>query len=440
MKIFWYSFFSLLVAVTPFLSGILHGEEATGNNPSSTVEEDLSSLPPGSVHICPERQQLIGIKTGFAEKKSVTNSIRVLGRVSADDTRIYRIVASVDGWIKDARANSVGSLVKKDEILATFYNTQFLDAEQSYLFALATVDRLELGRKQLELGRKEAPVPPAFDPYTVQRQIDVLRGMGMADPQIEEVGRTREISLDIRIVSPAEGFVTARNVSPEQRFLKGTELYRIEDLGRVWILADVYERETELFQPGMQAKVTAPYHKKAYEATVTEVLPVFDDTTRTLKVRLETDNPGYLLRSDMFVDVELPVTYPPAIMVPADAVLDSGLRKTIFVDRSNGAFEPREVETGRYIGNQVEIVGGLDAGERIVVSGNFLIDSESKMELAAWGMHTGLSKDPVCNLDVSERKAASEGRTAVYEGKTYYFSSDDCKTQFEKEPGKYVKE
>ena len=202
----------------------------------------------------------------------------------------------------------------------------------------------------------------------------------------------------------------------------------------------MYEREVESFQPGMKAKVTAPYHQKVYEADVTEILPVFDDTTRTLKVRLETDNPGYVLRSDMFVDVELPVTYPPAIMVPADAVLDSGLRKTVFVDRGNSRFEPREVATGRYVGSQVEIVSGLDAGERIVVSGNFFLDSESRMELAALGMQTGMSKDPVCDVDVSERKAAREGRTVFYRGKTYFFSSDDCKAQFEKEPGKYVKE
>jgi membrane fusion protein, copper/silver efflux system len=172
---------------------------------------------------------------------------------------------------------------------------------------------------------------------------------------------------------------------------------------------------------------------------VTEVLPVFDPTTRTLKVRLETDNPGYVLRSNMFVDVELPVSYPSAIVIPADAVLDSGLRKTVFMDRGNGFFEPREVETGRDIGNQVEIVEGLDAGERIVVSGNFLVDSESKMGLAASGMLTGLSKDPVCGPDVSEKEAARAGRIVVYGGKTYYFSSDDCKTQFEKEPGRYIK-
>jgi len=264
--------------------------------------------------------------------------------------------------------------------------------------------------------------------------------MGVEDAQIEEIGRTRKMTLDIRITAPADGFITARKVSLQERFVKGTELYQITDLRRVWILADVYEREVEWFKPGMKAKATAPYKKRDYEAMVTEVLPLFDEATRTLKVRLETDNPGYVLRSGMFVDVEMPVEMPPALTVPADAILDSGLRKTVFVDRGNGFFEPREVETGRYLENQVEIVGGLDAGERIVISGNFLIDSESRLEKAAAGMYGTLSKDPVCGLDVSVNKAVKAGRKANYKGKTYYFMSEENKAQFEKEPARYVRE
>ena len=403
------------------------------------AENTSDSPPPGTVEISAARQQAIGVKVATVEKKSVVYPIRVLGRVEADETKIYRINASVDGWIEKAYPNSVGSLVKKGEVLATFSNPQFLDAEQGYLFAVGTVERLGLGKRQ-ELGRKEAPTQAAYDPYVLQRQIDLLRGMGVEDSQIEEISRTRKITLDIRITAPVSGFITARNVSPKERFVKGAELYRIEDLSRVWILADVYEREVESFRPGMKARVTAPYHKKVYEAEVTEILPVFDDTTRTLKVRLELDNPDYVLRPDMFVDVEFPVTRPPALTVPADAILDSGLRKTVFVDRGNGYFEPRQVETGWQHGDRVEVTGGLAEGERIVISGNFLVDSESKLELAGWGIQPGLSKDPVCDVDVSERKAAREGRTVVYEGKTYYFSSDACKARFEKEPERYVKE
>ncbi len=167
---------------------------------------------------------------------------------------------------------------------------------------------------------------------------------------------------------------------------KGWEFYRIADLSRVWILADVYGNEVNYFKPGTEAKVTLPDQGKVYRARVSKVLPVFEPTTRTLKVRLETDNPGFTLRPDMFVDVELPVKVPPAISVPSEAVLDTGMKKTVFVDRGNGYFEPREVETGWRLGNRIEITKGLSPGERIVTSGTFLIDSESRMELAAAGI------------------------------------------------------
>jgi YHS domain-containing protein len=129
---------------------------------------------------------------------------------------------------------------------------------------------------------------------------------------------------------------------------------------------------------------------------------------------------------------------PPAITVPGDAVLDSGLRKTVFVDRGNGFFEPRDVETGWRVGNRVEIVKGLEPGEKIVVSGNFLIDSESKFEMAALGMAAWLVKDPVCGRDISPIKAEKAGRKIAYGGKTYLFDTDECQQQFEKDPTRFI--
>jgi multidrug efflux pump subunit AcrA (membrane-fusion protein)/YHS domain-containing protein len=445
MKKFLYAVFSLAIIAGSFLGGFWY---SLRDNPSlvkpasvttgKETEDETSSMASGTVKVTPERQQAIGVRVGIVEKKPVVYTFRVLGRIEADETRIYRIYASVDGWIKETYPNSVGSLVKKDEVLATFYSPQFLDAEQGYLYALGTVERLGPGRR-LELGRKEAPNPAALDPYVVQRQIDVLRGMGMGDTQIEEVGRTRQITQDIRITTPADGFVTARNVSPNQRFLKGTELYRIADLSRVWILADIFENEAKYLQPGKSVKVSLPHQKKSFQAKVSDVLPQFDPTTRTLKVRLEADNPGYILKPDMFVDVELPINLPPAITVPADAILDSGLKKTVFVDRGNGFFEPREVETGWCIGNRVEVLKGLKSGERIAISGNFLIDSESRLELAAAGLYGTLSKDPVCGVNVSINKAEKAGRKNKYRDVTYYFCSDECKQQFDKNPDRYIK-
>jgi len=411
-------------------SAFVASEKEAGSEPSS--------MAPGTVKIPPERQQAIGVRVGVVEKKPLVHTQRILGRVSADELRIYRINASVDGWIKETHSISVGSLVKKDEVLATFYSPTFLDAQQSYIYALGAVDRGQLG-KRLELGRKDAPAQIALDQLTVQRFIDNLRGLGMGDVQIEEIGRTRQITQDIWMVSPANGFVIARNISPGQRFLKGAELFQIADLSRVWILTDTYENEAQYLKPGNMVNVSLPALKKTFRAKVSNTLPQFDPATRTLKVRLEADNPGYILKPDMFVDVELPISLPPAITVPADAVLDSGLKKTVFVDLGNGLFEPREVETGSRIGNRVEITKGLNPGEKIVISGNFMIDSESRLELAAAGMVGTLSKDPVCGVDVSINKAEKAGRKSTYQGKTYYFTSDECKEKFEKNPDGYVK-
>ena len=184
--------------------------------------------------------------------------------------------------------------------------------------------------------------------------------------------------------------------------------------------------------------MSLPDQQQAFQATVSDVLPQVDPTTRSLKVRLEADNPGYALRPDMFVDVEFPINLPPAITVPADAVLDSGLKKTVFVDRGNGFFEPRRVETGQRFGEQIEIVQGLKPGERIVISGNFLIDSESRMRLAAAGMFGEVNQDPVCGLNVDESKAKSAGFQSIFNNQTYYFCSEGCKQHFEKNPERYA--
>ncbi len=437
-----------IIIAGSFLAGVWVSRRGAGEGDSGTVvpaavatQEDVESEPadlkPGAVHVSPARQQTIGMRTGGVEAKPVVHTLRALGRVAADEVRVYRIVSSVDGWIQESSANSVGTLVKKDQTLATFYSPQFLDSEQAYIYALDAVDRLKLGRR-LELGRKEMPAQTAFDQLTVQRQIDVLRGMGMDDSQIEEIGKTRQITLNIKINAPAAGFITARNVSPGQRFLKGTELFQIADLSQVWILADVFEHEVQYFKPGAVADVQMPYQARTYKAKVSDVLPLFDAGTRTLKVRLVTDNPGYLLKPDMFVDVELPVSLPPAITVPADAILFSGLRKTVFVDRGNGYFEPRRVETGWRLGDRVEIVSGLEPGEKIVLAGNFFLDSESRLQSVAQGIYGAMSLDPVCGMEVDEVRAKATGLTTVIEGKTYYFCSTECKEQFDRNPEQYI--
>jgi membrane fusion protein, copper/silver efflux system len=415
------------VSSQPFAREDTSSEQSDGNK--------MSRMPPGTITISHEKHQLIGVKAAPVEKEAITHTIRLLGRVAPDETRLYVINATIDGWITKTLPNSTGSYVRKNEVLAAFYSPEFLSAAQALLFALSSIDRVR------ETGRESPAQKDQLTQYNInlQQYKDSLKNLGMGDVQIERMIKIRQWIENVDITSPADGFILVRNVSAGLRFNKGDTMYRIADLSRVWILADVFEREAKYFKPGQMAKIILPYQDKTYQAMVSEVLPVFDPATRTLKVRLETENPGFTLRPEMFVDVELPVSFPPAISVPADAVLNSGLRKTVFVDRGNGVFEPRHVETGWRIGGRVEILNGLEPGERIVISGNFLIDSESRLQAAGQGIYGAMSVDPVCGMEVDELRAKATGKASVYRGKTYYFCAEDCKEQFDKEPGKYVK-
>jgi membrane fusion protein, copper/silver efflux system len=398
--------------------------------------------PAGSVKIGAEKQQLFGVRIGQAEKASGAYTLRLFGRAVPDESRIYRLNSGVDGIIRETSAVTTGSQVSKNQLLAEFSSPDVLSPMQAYLFTVNTLDQVKQGgganESQLEVNTSN-----------VYQTYDRLQSLGMSSLQIEEIARTRKIARTIKILAPAAGFVLARNVSPGQRFEKGAEWYRIADLNRIWIVADVPGSQAQYIRPGLRARVTLLDQKKTLVATVAQVLPQFDAATRTLKVRLEADNPGFLLRPDMFVDVELPIALPPTIAVPADAVLDSGLRKTVFVDLGGGYFEPRQVETGWRFGDRVEIAKGLEPGERIVISGNFLLDSESRMKQAAGtpvqsapvqsasalSTSSQSAKDPVCGMDLG---AAKTGYESEHGGKRYSFCSSKCQRAFAKEAERYL--
>ncbi len=449
MKKFLYVLSLFLLLIGSFLAGSWYKQrEVAKVNPSgvksSAVNTDVrsntgtvtdtnigtSSLPPGTVKVTPEKQQLIGVRVAELAKTGQTGTVRAYGRVVADENRTHRLVAPSEGWVRELYGGTTGTLVKKDQVLATYYSRDIISTLVGFYLALGTSEQnIPPGRQQAGVATSQLRTAEAN-----------LLTLGMSQAQIEELKRTRQPIPDIEIRSPVSGFVLARNLSPSLRFDRNTELYRIADLSQVWVLADLYENEARYVKPGSKIRIMLPYDKKPFQGTVSDVLPQVDAATRTLKVRLEVENPEYILRPDMFVDVEFPVKLPSALTVPADAILDSGLKKTVFVDRGNGLFEPREVETGWRLGDRIEITKGLKPGERIVVSGNFMIDSESRLEMAAAGMYGTLNKDPVCGVDVSINKAEKTGRKSTYQGKTYYFTSDECKQKFDNNPGVYVKE
>jgi membrane fusion protein, copper/silver efflux system len=334
--------------------------------PVATTANGLS----GNVRITLEKQQLMGIKVGLAEVTRGGQPIRSLGRVFVDETRLYRLNAATDGWIRQAPPLTIGSFVKRDQNLAVYYTRELRSAAQAYLYVIERLDH----PKNVELA-------PALDldQRGLEVAIETLRNLGMSDGQIHEMDRGLRPPLEVELRSPVTGFVLARNVSLGQRFNRGEELYRIADLSRVGILADLFENEAPLVQRGAPARVLVRHTGVVIHTSVGESLPQFDGVSRTLKVRLDVDNPRFALKPEMFVDVEFPVSLPSSLTAPVEAVVDSGRTKYVFIDVGNGYFEPRTVETGWHSGNRVQIVKGLAAGDKIVVSGNFLIDSETRM-------------------------------------------------------------
>jgi len=385
---------------------------------------------PGMVVVGAARQQLIGVRTDEVRREPSSHVLRVPGRIAVDDQRLYRIVAAVDGWIIDLGQNTVGRSVKKDQLLASYYTPNLLYNERLFLLSVPANEPLQTQTKDFSQAsiRTAGSANPQFP-------IDALRGLGMSDLQVEEIHRTRTAAPHVNIYSPISGFVLARNISPRQRFDKGTEFYRIADISRVWAMTDIFEKDRQFVKPGAEATIV--YQGRRLTARMSDALPQFDAQSRTLKTRFELDNPGYLLQPEMFVDVELTVDMPPAITVPADAVFDSGLRKTVFVDRGSGNFEARRVETGWRLGGRVEVVRGLMEGERVVGAANFLLDSESRMKAVSAGIFNAQT-DPVCGMEVDQKRAAAAGRKSEYKGTTYYFCADDCKKKFDSAPAKYA--
>jgi len=383
--------------------------------------------PPGTVTIPRERQQAIGVTVGKVEKAPWAGTVRILGKVAPDEARTYRVTAASDIWVRKAFPPTTGSFVRKDEPLAAYFTGGFLAAANAYMFALDTRKRHS---ETADVSQAQAQ---NLD-FQMRQAVGNLINMGVSQSQIREMGESGKVSELVEIRSPSDGFILVRGVSEGQFVSVGSELYRIADIGKVWILADLFEHESRFARAGQQVKVF--YQDRPYNAKVSKVLPQFDPVSRSFKVRLEMDNPGYVYRPDMFVDVELPVNLPDSLTVPASAVIDTGSRKTAFVDCGNGYFEPRRVETGWRFGDRIEITKGLMEGEQIVVSGNFLVDSESRMRLAAAGLPEDYVLDPVCGMGVDPKKAGEKKST--YGGQTYYFCNPSCKETFLKNPSKYL--
>jgi len=350
----------------------------TGNELEPVYADDASAMPMGTIKVDSEKQQVIGVSYGQVESGAGARTFRAVGKVAFDETRTARVHARVEGWIDQVFVDFTGQVVTKGQRLLTLYSPEMLATQQEYLLALKSKDLLKS-------STFEDAVQQSGSLTAASRKR--LELWDLSDAQIEELARTGKPVTNITLNAPISGYVITRNAFPKQKITPETELYNIVDLSRVWIMADVFENEAPMVRIGQQVSVSlASGRGQAFRARVSYIQPQVDPMTRTLKVRLEADNPEMLLKPDMYADVEFRVEMPGRITVPSTAVLNSGERQTVFVDRGNGYLEPRQVEIGERIGDRLEILKGLKPGERIVVSGNFLIDSESQLKAAAGGM------------------------------------------------------
>ena len=409
----------------------------------------MAQLPAGAVGIDGATQQLLGIRVAPAERSGSARTLRVVGRVVPEDARVYRINSGMDGFIRETYNDSVGVQVRKDQKLASYYAPEILAPASGFLAANARVPG-SAGQD----GARTVPFPGALAQQgrsSLQGYTDRLRNLGMSDAQIKWMAGSGQLPESIDVVAPSDGFILARNISPGQHFMHETEFYRIADLSRVWVVAEVNEQEAPYLRSGGLAKITLKDEGLELPARITDSLPQSEAGGGTVKLRLVVDNPQFLLRPEMLVDVELPVRLPPAVTVPLDALVDSGERARVYVERGEGTFEPREVETGWRFGELVEIRRGLQPGERVVVAATFLVDSESRLKTPLPGPapartterqavardHLAAARtvrDPSCGMPVDPARAVASGNILAHHGTTYYFCSSKCKQAFQSDP------
>lgn len=343
-----------------------------GLNPETG--NDLEPVYDGALtfDVSPEKQHLIGVRFGVVEETPGASSFRAAAKVAQDETRVTRVHSKTEGWIERVHADFTGQFIEKGAAMLTLYSPELLATQQEFLLAI---------QSKTILTRSTLPEAAGDSDRLIEAARRRLELWDLSDAQIDEVRRSGKPIRSITVHSPAAGYVVARNAFPSQRITPETELYQIVDLSRVWIVADVFENDMPSIRIGQAATISLPSENgRSFGARVSYLQPQIDPSTRTLKVRLEAANAGMRLKPEMFVDVEFHVPEARRITVPVDAVLDTGSRRTVFVDRGNGALEPRQVETGERTADRVEIRRGLAPGERIVTSGTFLLDSESQLK------------------------------------------------------------
>ncbi len=343
------------------------------------ADDEAADLPAGTVTIDPVTVQNMGVRTATVTRRTISRVISTVGRVDYDEQHLYRLHPKIEGWIEKLWIDTTGEPVKKGDILLSIYSPQLVSTQQEYLLALKNLQTLEASPfADVRRGAEEL----------LATSLERLRLLDVPEHQIEELRQTGKVKKELHIHAPASGIVTHVGVRDGQYVTPRDELYSIADLSKVWVLVDIYEEELPWVRVGDEAVMTvlaAP--GREFHGRLTYIYPYAETKTRTIKARLEFDNPDMLLKPGMFADVKIQASARKDIVaVPSEAIVRSGTQEKVFVVRAPGKFEPRPVTIGVSSGGWTEIRDGVSPGEKVVVSAQFLIDSESKLREAVTKM------------------------------------------------------
>jgi RND family efflux transporter MFP subunit len=399
----------------PVIGSWLHAADSKDMSPAGGTAPAVNgqdSAPPGSaratVVIDPRRQQLIGVRTVPAERTHLTRTIRTVGLVAYDETRLVDINVRVEGWIEQLYVDYTGRFVKQGEPLFAIYSPELLTTQNEYLLALRTRDQLR--QSQIADAREYAD-------RLVEAARQRLALWDLPADQFQILDETRRAQRTMVFRSPASGYVIEKQVVKGQRVSPGMSVYRIADLSRVWIEADLYEQEIGTVRVGQQAAVTVDaYPGQEFRGRVVYIYPYMKDQTRTVGVRLELPNPGGRLKPAMYTHVHLETPLGTGIAVPSNALLDSGAQQqVVFVSEGDGYFAPRRVKVGQRLDDRVQILEGLAEGELVATNATFFIDSESQLRAALQGFEpspaTAAASSAAEQLDIRFRSQPDPPRT-----------------------------
>lgn len=364
---------------------------------------------PNQVRISTEKVQKLGVKTEAAQLRTLDKIVRAAGRIEPDEGRVYAISPKFEGYVERLHVNVTGQAVAKGQPLFEVYSPELVAAQREYAIAAQGVDALKDAGDSAQSSMQQL----------AESSLLRLKNWDIPAAQIRALAKSGQTKRTLTFLSPVSGVIKEKKALQGMRFMPGEELYQVTDLSSVWVVADVFEQDIGQVQLGAVAKVRInAYPDKLFAGKVSYVYPTLNEATRTVPVRVELANPGLLLKPSMYAQLELPVSAKgPVVTVPVSAVIDSGTRQIVLVQKGEGRFEPREVKVGARSDVNIEIIDGVKEGERVVIAANFLIDAESNLKAAVGGFgHSAHGATPAAATE-GGKQAAATGASHHAEGK-----------------------